>query len=235
MTISALKKESTFEAAVNAIGDYIISNRLREGDPLPPESELAAAFGISRNIVREAFRHYRTLGIIESKPRAGAVIRSLVPENPYSGYFPFLAARDGVFEMLAELRITIETGAAEFIVAHAGAEQIKRLYNICDRSIGATEQEMFRLDEEFHIALLDAAGNPLISGMIPLLVRFFSEQSRRKDDGTSGKGVGYPEVWACHRRIIGAIEERDGRKLQTLMREHSGIYLPSGSGKSANG
>ncbi|MEI3006272.1 MAG: hypothetical protein V8T87_16965 [Victivallales bacterium] len=40
--------------------------------------------GISRNILREAIRHYRTLGIIDSKPKLGAAIARLVPDNPYA-------------------------------------------------------------------------------------------------------------------------------------------------------
>jgi len=227
MTVPELKKESIFDAAVDAIGNYIISNDLQKGDPLPPESELAARFGISRNIVREAYRHYRTLGIIESKPRAGAVIRSLVPDNPYSGYFPFLAARNDLFRKLAELRIAIETGAAEFIACHATEAQVAGLFAICDASTGASMERMFQLDEEFHVALLDAANNPLISGMVPLLIRFFSEHAQRNRAGDVPGGDSYPEVWAFHRRIAEAVQKKDSRELRQLMREHSGIYLPS--------
>ena len=73
-----IKKLSTFEAAVTAIGEYIIGRGLQPGDVLPPEPSLASSLGISRNILREALRHYRTLGLIESKPKVGTILMQVI-------------------------------------------------------------------------------------------------------------------------------------------------------------
>ena len=86
-------RKTTHDATIDGIRDYILKNRLKVGDSLPSEHELCAALGISRNILREAMRYFRTLGFITSKSKTGAVIARLMPENPFEGYMPFIAAQ----------------------------------------------------------------------------------------------------------------------------------------------
>ncbi len=42
-----------FESVKESIKTYILENQLQAGDPLPPETELAAQLGVSRNSVRK--------------------------------------------------------------------------------------------------------------------------------------------------------------------------------------
>ncbi len=223
MEIKPLKRENTFDAAVNAIGEYIISNRLQAGDPLPPEVDLASKLQVSRNILREALRHFRTLGIIESKPKLGMTVRSLVPDNPYVGYFPFLAAQTDILPKLAEIRMSLETGAAEFMVRHASKEQLAHLHSICDRfGKAASREERIRLETDFHITLLASANNPLMTGLAPLLIRFFSEQQ-----GAKKKGRPRPHrvVLEEHRAMVEALKKKDSTVLRELLYRHNIGYL----------
>ena len=116
MKMSPVKPKNTLDCAIDAIRAYILGNHLKPGDVLPAEIELASRLGVSRNILREAMRHYRTLGIIESKPKLGATIARLVPDNPYAGYQPFLAEGDNSLRELFEMRNSLEIGSAPFLV-----------------------------------------------------------------------------------------------------------------------
>src|ERR1700682_3796156 len=53
------------ESAMRAVNDRIRRERLRIGDPVPAEAGLAGELGVSRTVVREAFRALATLGIID--------------------------------------------------------------------------------------------------------------------------------------------------------------------------
>ena len=110
-------RKTTHDAAIDGIRDYILKNRLKVGDSLPSEHELCASLGISRNILREAMRHFRTLGIIASKAKTGAVVARLMPENPFEGYMPFIAAQDNCQSELLKTRQVIEVGAIPFIIS----------------------------------------------------------------------------------------------------------------------
>ncbi|MBR6586706.1 MAG: FadR family transcriptional regulator, partial [Kiritimatiellae bacterium] len=112
-----------------SIGAYIAT--LHEGDVLPGERELAGKLQISRNITREALQHFRTLGIIASKPKIGSVVVKLLPANPYAGYMPFIAASRHSLKELLELRFILESGCCDSAVieSHCPASLLRFLAN----------------------------------------------------------------------------------------------------------
>ena len=146
MQLVSVKKQNTFDATVSMIGRYIVENKLGEGARLPPETELAGRLGVSRNILREAMQHYRTLGIITSAPKMGASVAKLLPENPYGNYLPFLeASRDAVLPELIQMRYAVETGAGRFMTAGATPERLARL-----EALGTT---IYRTDTQGEIII----------------------------------------------------------------------------------
>ena len=57
--------------------ELLQQKKLRVGDSIPKEIELADALGVSRTVIREALLRLRIMGLIESKKKKGAVITSL--------------------------------------------------------------------------------------------------------------------------------------------------------------
>ncbi|MCP3965331.1 MAG: FadR family transcriptional regulator [Lentisphaerae bacterium] len=117
-----VRKQSAMEAVIDAIQKYILQNRLQKGDRLPPET-----LGGSRNILREALRHFRMLGVIISKPKTGAEINCLFPENPFYGYQPFIAAWDKDLNDLVKARRVLELGAVDNVLSHSCSDDIDKL------------------------------------------------------------------------------------------------------------
>jgi DNA-binding GntR family transcriptional regulator len=56
---------------VNALRTDILSGVYPVGSPLPSESALVARFGVSRHTAREALRHLRALGLVETRRGVG--------------------------------------------------------------------------------------------------------------------------------------------------------------------
>ena len=222
MIVAPVIKESTFDAAVKAISRYIVVNRLKSGDSLLNEPELADRLGISRNILREALRHYRTLGVLSSKPKVGTVVRSLVPENPYSGYFPLLASQYEILPQLEEMRIMIETGCADILVKHVEQKDIDKLEKICEKFEETLNDinERIVLDIEFHTALLECGNNVFLKGMIPLIVHFFTEQFHSRENNSDRPSAPFEEVCFEHRQIVGALAVKNAVELRKLLHKH---------------
>ncbi len=225
MQAAQVRKQSTLEGAVEAIRTYIIGNRQNAGAVLPSEPALAAELGISRNILREALRHYRTLGIIESKPKIGTVVARLLPDNPYENYLPFLAAeRVRVRPELAEMRYSLETGAARFMVRRAAESEIQALEEQGSQLEQCMDFKTLRqLDTDFHASLLRTAHNTFLDGMIPLLVDFFATLAAEQR--------GCPELALLrrvereHRSILAALRRRDAELLRIELEKHIQSYL----------
>ena len=212
--LEKLRSENTLSTAVKAIGEYLTGSDLKPGDKLPTEEALAHRFGVSRTILREALRHYRTLGIISSRPRVGMTVERLLPDDPYREYLPFIAASPGALDEVAELRICLESGAAELILARATAADFAELRRIVDRMRTAPARELDRLDIDFHSHLLRITGNRMIATLIPLLIEFFRIQRKTppataRDRNADG-----------HLRLVEALEAGDAAKFRKLVSQH---------------
>jgi DNA-binding GntR family transcriptional regulator len=148
----------------------IIRNQLRPGDRIS-ESEIAAAYGISRQPVREAFIKLQEQGLLMVLPQRGTVISKIA----------YQAVLDARF-----LREAIETDIV-MILAHApdpGLIANLRGQIAAQRAVRPDDREGFtQLDDGFHRMLADAAGKAgawrLIDGLKSQMdrVRFLSLDS----------------------------------------------------------
>lgn len=217
MILGKIHTESTLDAAVKTIGEYLTHNDLKVGDHLPTELEMSRQLGISRTILREALRHYRTLGIISSRPKVGMVVKRMMPEDPYKGYLPFISATPGALEEVAELRRCLESGAAELICSRAIEEDFEELRKVSAKMAQTKQPELDTLDTEFHSRLLTIPGNRMIKSLIPLLVKFFQLQAMNQN------AEGGERIADEHLALVDAMEKRDPEEFRELIVRHISV------------
>lgn len=221
--IAKVERESVLDSATGALRAYIIENRLKPGDRLPTEGDLSKDLGISRNIVREAMQSFRVLGIVKSKQKVGAVVGSLIPDDPFKRHLPFLAKDPICIKEAAQMRMALECGSAPFMVANCGPDSLARLQKLLDglSSIGQTPQ----FDIEFHSELLRMTGNRLIESMIPLTVEFFTLNSKALVKKSRSD---LRRIVREHKTILSALEGRDAAKLAQAFKAHYKSYFKLG-------
>ena len=220
--LEPVKSRSAVDAAIENIGKYI--STLKVGDVLPGERDLALKLQISRNITREALQHFRTLGIIESRPKIGATVARLLPENPYAGYMPFLAKSTHSLKELVELRLILESGCCELAAANITEEELVRLNALASainelKNDANQREAVWKMDIEFHSAIIRASRNSLLDSLIPLVVEFFSELWHDSVP-RSLRTTGYDE----HLLMVEALKNKDAGKLRDLIVSHIQIY-----------
>ena len=81
MGIEPIKSTRIYEAIVRQVKAMIAEGRLKSGDQLPPERDLAEKFVVSRTSVREALRALESLGLIEIRPGEGTFVREVSVES----------------------------------------------------------------------------------------------------------------------------------------------------------
>ena len=109
-----LQELSQGEAAYLQLRDAIRDGTFGPGDRLR-EVEVAERLRLSRTPIREALRRLESDGIVEHKPRIGAIIRTL--------------SRTEVVE-LYEMRLVLERTAAEMAAKHASPAEIDALESL---------------------------------------------------------------------------------------------------------
>lgn len=220
-------RRTTHDAAIDGIRDYIIKNRLKVGASLPTEHELCASLGVSRNILREAMRHFRTLGIIDSKSKTGAVVARLMPENPFEGYMPFIAAQVKCQSELVQARQVIEVGAIPFILVNKAGKDVEALRNLAgEMRLKTCAADCADPDILFHSRLIRMAGNRILESIIPLIVNFF-EQNKAVMEAGKKKTKRPSRIADEHMAIADAVESDDEEKLKLSIIKHYHNYLNS--------
>lgn len=149
------------EQVAAALLDYIDSLALKPGDRLPPESKLAADFGVSRQVVREALRSIEAKGVIHTVNGTGTVI-SLLGADTLRFYFErAITARSTGMVELMEVRRGIEMQAAALAAERRTDEDMRQIDQvIADMRTHLHEPLTYAdLDVRLHLLVADATTN----------------------------------------------------------------------------
>ena len=124
------------------------------GGTLISEGEVSSAVEVSRTPVREAFLRLEVEGLLRLYPKRGALV---VP-----------VSADEIRDVL-DARLVIEEHAARAAIAagrhHELAAELRAIFSKSDDPAAPRDAARFTdLDQQFHITLVDAAGNRLLSG-----------------------------------------------------------------------
>ena len=141
---------------------YIVRRGLRPGDPLPTESELSAALGTSRVIVREALRSLEAVGLVRSRAGSGRYLRAFDASSAARTFARTLAFHPDVLSDLLAVRRAVEGEAAGTAAARIAPAQLAELDGLVDRMrarIARGDRNFPEEDGHFHRILVEASGN----------------------------------------------------------------------------
>ncbi|HTM40921.1 MAG TPA: FadR/GntR family transcriptional regulator [Terriglobales bacterium] len=214
-----VRSSRLYEQIVKQIEDSVLKGILKPGDQLPAERELAEQFGVSRTAVREAIKALSEKGLVESYSGRGTFITNGTSHAMRQSLD--LIMRIGQAEgsaQLAEVRDILEPEIAALAALRAEdqhLESLREAVNVMDAS--KHEADAFiEADLDFHLALAEAAANPLILSLIDSIVGLLREQRMRIFQTEGGPERGQYH----HRRILKAVENRDPEKARQCMRAH---------------
>ncbi|MBX6318692.1 GntR family transcriptional regulator [Pigmentiphaga sp.] len=152
------------------IRDMVAQGRLKPGDRLPSERELAARLNVSRNTLREALRTLERAGILEMRKGAtgGAYIlhgSSDAIVDSLSNLYHLGAISP---QQLTEARIWLSEIVVRVACERATEEDLKALDENIQAARRAIAEDRFdirqKLHREFHLILARATRNPIIEG-----------------------------------------------------------------------
>jgi len=165
----SVRAGNAFEETVERILHAVKLGVVPPGERLPPERELSALLGVSRDTLREAIRALAAEGIVESRRgRAGGtyVLRrpSGTPSAPPRAVLESLP--DGLEETLV-FRRAVETGAAECAALRTLSAADRRLLQTRTTEAEQAGLPDYRIaDTRYHLAVAELAGSARLTAAV---------------------------------------------------------------------
>jgi GntR family transcriptional repressor for pyruvate dehydrogenase complex len=204
---------------VAAVREALFERTLKPGDFLGTEKEIAARFGVSRIVARDAFRTLQALGVIAIK--VGAKGGARVARGDPRLFADALAIQLGLAGISAreilDAQRAVECLAAELAAEHAGVADLSRLRGLlaeaasCIGDVGAFTQSGLR----FHLAVAEASRNRVLLAQLQSL-HYVSWPQRNR---TLTRAVAR-HIVEVHGEIVDLIEARDAKAARQLMDDH---------------
>lgn len=203
-SMAPIERRALHEDLADQLRRAIIHGELRPGAKIS-EKVLCEQFGVSRTPVREALKILSTEGLVQLMQNRGASVTEVTWEDLQDA-FPVMGA--------------LEALAGELACANATDAQIERAKVLQARMVAMYKKGdlkgYFRVNEEIHQLILDAAGNT----MLPRLMRTVSLQVRRARYMANLSTERWQQATEEHEEILAAWVARDSQRLGQLLKQH---------------
>jgi GntR family transcriptional repressor for pyruvate dehydrogenase complex len=221
-----LERLPAYRLVYDAIEGQILSGRLRVGDPLPPEIQLAGQFGVNRSTVREGIRLLEQSGLVARDGGKRPRISSPHFLDLASSASRALILHSVTFRELWDASMIVEPAIAEKaardmsekMLAEAATNIAEMDAMVCaiESGVPADVDAFVRLDRDFHEILADAAGNRVLSLAHEPVTSLFIPAGRI----ILPRLKTYRRVLDAHRYIYICLAAHDAPGAMTWMRKH---------------
>jgi DNA-binding GntR family transcriptional regulator len=187
--------------------ERILKGQLEAGSRIHQEN-VSEELGVSRTPVREALARLAADGLVELLPNRGARVAEVTLEDMRTSY---------------EARLAVEPLAARFAAERHKPDDIKRMKSaITEQRRARSARADYTAVHDFHLAVVEAAGNPLLSRFAASLwagrigLHVFLRQADQTDLAADVDE---------HEQILEAVEGGDADGAERLMHEHIAVSL----------
>jgi GntR family transcriptional regulator, transcriptional repressor for pyruvate dehydrogenase complex len=216
--LKAIKKTRLYEEVVGQLHQLIDDGRLKAGDRLPSERELAETFRVSRSSVREAIKTLENEGMVVSRPGSGTFITAVNVEAIIPPLASLLSRGKDALVDLFEMRCLVEPSIAALAAERATPADILRLKEIYSQQEQQINRDTSAVDSDaaFHLTIGRATHNAALQRLVASIVEIL-KPIREKSLQTPGRAH---KSLASHREILVAIERHDPELARQAMQRH---------------
>ena len=190
---------------LDQLREFITSARLKSGDRLPPERQLAIQLEVSRPSLRAALDWLSERGALRRVQGGGTYLEPNINSVLAEARDRDLVEKAKLAEVI-EARLLLEPPLAELAAKKGTPEEFKELHAELDRTPQSLNDplEYCQHELQFHIRLARMAGNRILTGMLELLFPHFMAFFH-----THSNQIPSESILDSHRAILSALESRD--------------------------
>lgn len=213
-----VKPINLYEVIAAKLEEMILRDSTQIEQKLPSEQSLAASFGVSRPVIREALMLLKARGLITQRNGEGSFISNPDPQELTNTINRMVQMNNIHPASIYEIRVTLEMMACRLAAERATAEELQELTRInhdmeqCKEDI----QKRVELDIHFHSRLAEFSGNPLLAMFVKSTTSLLHHMLKQALElpGTHEDGIDY------HHRIIESLRTGDPEKAEDTIRGH---------------
>lgn len=195
--------ETLGDLAYERIKEKILHCELEPGSAMT-EAQLAQSLGLGKAPIRRALSRLTQDGYVKALARRGYVVAPITLRDVHQ---------------LFEVRLLLEPAAAKAAAGRIDGVRIRELETVCQAAYQpgdrASERAFLAANKEFHIAVVDGAGNQrltrIVSQLLEEMTRLFHLGLALRDRTS--------EMQHEHRELIDALVSGNGDEAEKVMRD----------------
>lgn len=200
-----------YEEAVEKILQLIADERLGPGSALPPERELAATLGMSRNVVRQSFSVLEERGLIVTRQGAGRYVRD-TPTDSSAAITPLGRLETASIADILEARLILEVQVVSLACERRTLREAEMLV------AAAKHLDTWEDNARFHSDLAAATHNFMLVQLVNQQARLL--QSLNQREYYSSMSTWRDSSIEDHMAIAAAVLRRDSQDARSLIAKH---------------
>lgn len=221
MVFQKIKPKKVSDEIFEQIKNHILSGKLKPGEKLPPERELAINLGVSRPSLREALQKLEAKGFLEQVQGDGTYVKSVTADSFDSFLEEFAKKENAIFDLM-EIRRILETWAAYVAAERATESEIKQLQEYLNEMKEAKDygEIGYISDANFHSTISYATHNVLLIHIMNNIYEWIERVSFEVRKNMYRDEISHEELLAQHTAIFNAIKDRKPLSAYNAMNMH---------------
>lgn len=222
-----LRVPKTAELVADQLRSQIVRREIAEGAALPPETELTGRFGVSRSIIREAFRILEAESLLTVTRGARGGARVQLPDRGVAGRYSglLLQTQGTTLDDVFSARLVIEPAAAALAAEHHLNDDLDVLRSAIDDEVAAEDdgQRFALMIVQFHEQLVLASGNKTLAvlhGTLVEIIRTTTMHLLGNWPSEEDRIRGRHDTIDTHRALVGLIARREAVQAREFWLAH---------------
>ncbi|MCL5965702.1 MAG: FadR family transcriptional regulator [Deltaproteobacteria bacterium] len=217
-----IRAERISEKVANQLRKLIAEGVFKVGDRLPSERDLSEQMGVSRTSVREALQTLEVQGILETVHGGGSIVRNITGREIRPPIEQFLGQDKRRVLELAELRAFMEAWAAREAARNRSEAELATMRGYLEEMERDFENGRIRYDVDFryHTEIAAATHNTIYLHLIDNIYHLINYSVKVHREEVFVSREDQETILSHHRRIFGAIRDRDPDAAEREMKEH---------------
>jgi GntR family transcriptional repressor for pyruvate dehydrogenase complex len=212
---NSIKNTRVSDEVISQIHQLLLNGKLKKGDRLLPEREMAKELGVSRPALREALSALESTGVIERRKEGGRYVRRF---SSHDLIFSIVSSKSDkqLFRDLLEMREVLESKAVELAIGRATEHDLQRIDEAVKMMENSISGSGIEADIRFHLFVAAASHNEIIFQLTRNIGNLLYS-TREKTLELPGRKK---ESIIEHRQIYQAIKEKKGQQAVQAMKTH---------------